>query len=191
MRGSVFFLVFALAGPVSAEALPPARSSNAAKHFGDLHVWWSNVGGGAGFFGKRSTAYYTGFVGMGTFLSEGFELILEMSGWYFDQDVENSVAVGFTPMAQWHFVMEERWSLFASGGVGVLGATERVPDTGTSLNFTPRIDFGITWQFSKYLPRFLAALRWQHISNARLGGGDRNPGRDALFIYAGFTFPPG
>jgi len=130
------------------------------------------------------------------FLVDDLSVNFELNGLYFDQpsnrlDTSDTGAINGNILFRWHFWSEERWSLYADGGVGVLLAGDEIPVGGTNYNFTPQAGIGLTVALDEPLngPRFMTGVRWHHISNARTKGHENNPGRDAAMIYAGFSFP--
>lgn len=165
-------------------------SNPAAPRFGEKGSWWGTVGGGAGFGADESSVDLNVFFNASHFLVDDFAINLELAGWFFDQtEGDDPFAANFNLTFQWHFINRDRWSLFAEAGAGLLLATDEVPDGGTEFNFTPRAGMGVTFRPGEGPLRVTIGARWQHISNARIDGAERNPGRDAGMIYAGVTFP--
>jgi hypothetical protein len=69
-------------------------------------------------------------------------------------------------------------------------STSNTPRGGTSVNFTPKLGTGLTYQIREdSATRLQAGLRWHHISNARVAGDADNPSRDAAMIYVGLMLP--
>lgn len=163
--------------------------SKATPRFGEEKSWWWSLGAGFGFGETDSSGDYNASFSLHTFLVDNVELTLEFGGWFFDQDTDDAWAGNFNLMFRWHFISRERFSVFAEAGAGMLLSTDEVPDGGSEFNFTPRAGMGLTWQFSEGPARLIAGARWQHVSNARTAGSDRNPGRDTGMIYAGLMFP--
>lgn len=155
---------------------------------------WSTTFGGAVLFGgDGSDVHAAGFVSFDTFIARDFELVLEFTGYYLNQDdVDDAAALAFTPAFRWHFLParegERDWSLFTDFGIGVLGATETVSRNGSEFNFAPRLGVGVAADLDDGW-RILAGARWQHISNGRIFGGDDNESFDAVMIYAGLSIP--
>lgn len=123
------------------------------------------------------------------FLVDDFEIIGEIGGWYFAQDGDDAGGVnpGFT--LRWHFLNRDRWSLYADAGIGLLLATDDVPQGGSSFDFMPRAGVGASFRISENGTRGYMGVRWHHVSNARITGDDRNPDRDGVMVYGGVMFP--
>ncbi len=167
-----------------------AAQAVAAPQYGEPGAWWVSVGGGGGVGADNNNFDATAFVSLSTFLVQDFELDLEFAGWWFDQDKQDDSGAGnFNLLFRWHFLDKGDWTLFADAGAGVLLATDEIPDGGSEFNFTPRAGVGATVRLGNSPNRLLVGARWQHISNARVFGDSRNPGRDAAVIYAALVFP--
>ncbi|RNC82204.1 MAG: acyloxyacyl hydrolase [Phycisphaera sp.] len=122
------------------------------------------------------------------FLIDDFEVGVEAAFWGFFQE-NNTVGLSSSLVMRYHFYQARRWSAFAELGIGVLIATDNVPDDGTNFNLMPRAGAGITYQlFEDRNTRLITGLRWHHISNARLAGEERNPARDAPGLYVGLLY---
>jgi hypothetical protein len=129
-------------------------------------------------------------VGWSHFLVNDVEFMLEANLWYFSQEGDDAAGINPAFAFRWHFVHEDRLSVYTELGIGMLFATNAVPDGGTDVDFTPRAGVGLTWQLSPDAPaRLDAGIRWHHISNARITGDAKNPARDAPLLYAGLVFP--
>ena len=164
----------------------PARPA-----FGAPGPWWGQLGAGyARELGASDPANdFNLAFSCSTFLVQDFEFIIETSGWYFDQPGDNAFGLNVCLVFRWHFLSRETWSLYADAGGGVLVSTDLVPDGGTGFNFTPRIGVGGTFQLGESANRLVVGVRWDHISNARIEGEDRNPSRDGIMGYAAIQFP--
>ncbi len=123
------------------------------------------------------------------FLVDNFEIIGELNAWYFAQDGDDAGGLnpGFT--LRWHFLSKDRWSLYADAGIGVLFATDDVPQGGTSVGFMPKAGVGGTFRITDGGTRAYAGVRWHHVSNARFNGDASNPDRDGMMVYGGVMFP--
>lgn len=122
------------------------------------------------------------------FLIDDLEVGAEVALWSFYQD-NSTVGVSTSLVIRHHIYQAPRWSFFGEVGIGVLAATDNVPDDGTNFNLMPRAGVGFTYKLFEDQPtRLIAGVRWHHISNARLAGEERNPARDAPCLYAGVLF---
>lgn len=138
----------------------------------NLHVAWSN------------------------FLADELEFAVEAAGWYFNQPGKDTGGVSGSMVFRWHFAHADdfAWSVFADGGIGILGAFDETPEGGTEFNFLPRVGLGATFRLSDedaagQAPRLMIGARWHHISNARIRGDSDNPARDSLAGYVGIVLP--
>jgi hypothetical protein len=124
------------------------------------------------------------------FLDDDLEFVVELSGWYFDQRGDNTGGINPTMNLRWHFLHADDydWTVYGDIGIGFLFAFDNVPDGGTGFNFTPRAGGGITKALWDDETRLQLGVRWAHISNGRIEGSERNPGRDSLMVYAGIIF---
>lgn len=172
--------------PAAEPELAPIES---VRPFGAKGSWWWSVGGGVGLGADDADGDYTAHFGLHTFLVDDFELAMEFGPWYFDQDVDDAIAGAFNLMFRWHFINRDRYSVFAEAGAGLMVASDEVPDGGSEFNFMPRVGAGMTWRFSDGPARLILGARWQHISNGRVYGDDRNPGRDTAMIFTGVVIP--
>ncbi len=123
------------------------------------------------------------------FLVDDWEFRLELGGWYFDQNPDATWGVNPNMIIRWHFINEDPWTVYTDVGLGLLFAADDVPSGGSSVNFMPRVGIGVTHRINLNGDRLEIGLRWHHVSNARLVGDARNPDRDGLMLYAGFSFP--
>lgn len=125
------------------------------------------------------------------FLDDDLEFAVELSGWYFAQRGHDTEGLNPTMNLRWHLWHAEDydWSVYGEIGIGLLFAFDNVPDSGTGFNFTPRAGMGITKAIFDDDARLQVGVRWAHISNGRIEGAERNPGRDSVMIYAGVIFP--
>ena len=156
--------------------------------FGAQGTSWIVLGPGVGIDGEGATDL-NGFVQMTWFIVPNVEFGGEVGAWHFDQDGEDAAGMSLSALLRWHFVNEGRLSLFVDGGIGVLGATDEVPEGGTSTNFLPRAGFGATYRPWTSDLRVMLGARWHHISNARSSGAEDNPSRDGAMLYLGLCIP--
>ncbi len=171
-----------------AEAQPPVPA------FGKMNTWRWMVQGGVGFDVKTSDNLF-GQIGGGVsyFMIDNLSLDLELNGMYVNQIGDDAVGINLVLLFRWHFIADEKWSLYFDIGAGLMGASDKVPGPtpgeprgGSSLNITPQSGFGITVEVAENT-RLFAGARLFHISNGQIYEG--NPGRDNIFIYAGISLP--
>jgi hypothetical protein len=157
--------------------------------FGEENGQWLTLGLGVAHDFSKATDYDLRFA-WSQFLIDDVEFSLEGNLWYFDQEGDNAVGINPVLLFRWHFLSEERWSVYADIGVGLMLSSSAVPEGATDFGFTPRAGVGITYQIDESAPtRLQLGFRWHHISNARVTGDAKNPARDAPMLYAGFVFP--
>lgn len=127
------------------------------------------------------------------FLEQDFEFIVELAGWYFDQEGDDTAGVSGSMIFRYHFFPQDtrEWSAYVDAGIGLLAGFDEVPDGGTEFNFLPRVGAGLTGSLDQLRDgaRWIVGVRWHHISNARIRGDQQNPSRDAVLVYAGITLP--
>jgi hypothetical protein len=171
-----------------------ADTKQPAAAFGTRDTWRWMLQGGVGVDVKTSDNIF-GQIGGGVsyFMIDNLSLELELNGMYFHQVDDDAVGLNLVLLFRWHFIAEEKWSLYFDIGAGLLGTTAKVPGPtpedpggGSSFNFTPQSGFGFTVEVAENM-RFFAGARVFHISNAQLY--DSNPGRDNLLFYAGVSLP--
>lgn len=183
----------AASGGDPAEDTAGAVLGGAARaRFGTQGTSWATigVGGGGAIDGEgEGGTDLTGFVQLTWFIVDDLEFGGEVGAWHFQQEGEDAVGGSLSALLRWHFVNEERLSLFVDGGIGLLGASEEVPEGGTKQNFLPRAGVGATYRPWDGDTRLMLGLRWHHISNARLSGSEDNPSRDGVMLYAGLCVP--
>jgi lipid A 3-O-deacylase len=124
------------------------------------------------------------------FLVKDVEFAAELNGWYFYQSGPEALGINPAMVFRWHFYNDGKWTAYADAGIGLLLATDTVPEGGTAFDFTPRIGGGFTRELDPDTgTRLQVGARWHHVSNARIHGASNNPSRDGLMLYAGIQFP--
>lgn len=179
------------------DAAPPPGDSTlgapAPLPYGDPGQWWISVGLGLAPGQTESDFALDGRLNLSTstFLVEDFELLMEWDLWGFSQEGKDSAGLSWSFVLRVHFPLDDEkdTTFFLDGGVGLLGANNRVPAEGTNLNFLPKLGVGISHRLGESASRLVGGVRWHHISNARILGEDRNPSRDGVMFYLGYTFP--
>lgn len=183
-----------LEGATAPAAEAPRADEPAALVWGQPGPWWGSVTGGyaRSISGPGDSNDANVSFTLSTFLATRFELMLEFGGWYFNQDGDDALGASASLLFRWHFLTfgeRDEWTIFGDAGAGILGTTHNVPPGGTGFNFTPKAGFGFTHRLGDSDNRLIFGVRWHHISNARIEGETRNPGRDGIFVYGGVQFP--
>ena len=169
----------------------PATES-VAKAFGAADTWHFDLGGAyaisigsddndAGTSGDLGIAN----IGAHWFVADGLSFGAFAEAIYASQDPDDAFGGGAGLLARWHFLREERFTLFVEGGCGFVVFDNETPPGGTHFNFTPRLGVGGTLRLSD-TAQLEARVGWFHISNAQTG--DDNPGYDSVAIGAGVSF---
>ena len=157
--------------------------------FGAANNWrWYLQFGGASDIQSSQDQFILLGGGVSYFLINNLSLSLELNTMYFSQEppAEDAFGINFAMLLRWHFLVFEKWTVYADGGAGLLGTTENVPGPGTRFNFTPQAGLGFTYALKDEV-RLFGGVRWYHISNANTQ--ENNPGRDSIMIYGGVSFP--
>lgn len=162
----------------------------AAAPFGAEGTQWWTFGGGVAHNLDDATDYNLR-VAYSTFLIDRVEFSLELNAWYFDQRGDNAYGINPSMVVRMHFLRTDRWTAYVDPGIGLLFASDEVPDQGTGFDFMPRVGLGVTYALTEDPggPRLQAGVRWHHISNARIQGDIDNPSRDAPMVYFGVMVP--
>jgi hypothetical protein len=158
--------------------------------FGRTGSQWLTFGAGYAYdFDKESD--YNVHAAWSRFLADELEFAVEVGGWYFDQRGDNTGGVNANMVFRWHALHDENydWTVYGDVGIGLLAAFDLVPDGGTGFNFTPRAGAGFTRRLGDGQTRLQVGVRYHHVSNGRIEGDERNPGRDAVMLYAGIIVP--
>jgi hypothetical protein len=187
------------AAPAAADAGEPSNSTTgtldqrpARVEFGAEGSRWWSVTGGWGMAERRRTEQRR------RLQSRGLDVVVHGQGrlggrgtaaWYHSQPGNDAASINPSVVFRWHFVNTGDWTVYADIGIGFLVASDEVPSTGTTFDFTPRAGVGFTRRLDDSETRLVVGLRWAHFSNARIHGDDDNPSRDDLMAYAGLTFP--
>ena len=170
----------------SAEAPVTDDDFETIPQYADADSWrWYIHGGWAVDVKNSDNTIMSGGVGFEYFFIDAVSLNFEFNGLFIDQEPDAALGANFNLLFRWHFVRERTWSIYVDGGAGLLGTSDRVPDSGSGFNFTPQAGFGTTFEITESM-RGMFGAKWHHISNANTF--DENPGRDSIMIYAGVNF---
>lgn len=151
--------------------------------YADAGTQWLTLGGAVAddFAGSTDVNLHAAW---SRFLVDEVELSVELAAWYFDQSGPDAFGVNPNLVFRWHLFRAETWTVYHDAGIGVLLASDTVPDGGTNFDFMPRLGVGLTYGLDDDT-RLQLGLRWHHISNARIHGDGSNPARDGLLLYVG------
>ena len=131
--------------------------------------------------------FYTAGVAASYYFADAVSVGGEVTGYFADQPEEDTAILGAGVLFRWHFLLAERYTLFADGGFGVSIAEEEVPEGGTHFNYTPKGGVGATIRLRDDL-HLVGGFRFFHLSNANLHGRDQNPSQDGMQYYLGVVF---
>jgi len=126
------------------------------------------------------------------FLADELEFAVQISGWYFAQDDDDTGGISGQMIFRWHawHADDWDWSLYGEAGIGLLAGFDEVPNGGQEFNFVPRAAVGFTKRLWDDSPtRLQVGVGWHHISNGRYTGDVNNPSRDSVMVYAGIMIP--
>ncbi len=163
---------------------PSVLSAPSAKQFGDADSTQFEV------IAQVATDFHgttLGLVDVGVnwFVASSVSFGLFAEGAYASQSPDDALGGGGGVLVRWHFVREEKLSLFAEAGCGLLFFDNPVPTNGSESNFTPRASFGAAFALSDST-RLVARIGWLHLSNAQTDS--TNPGLDTLAVGLGLSF---
>jgi len=142
----------------------------------------------------RINSMFTYGAEVGYFLVDGFSLGFEGQGyiisqrrypnWSWGGSSNDETVNAFSPIgiARWHFINEEKFSLFAGVGLGGFFSGTKVPRNGYDSNLTEVVEAGGSVFFNDHMSLLLAA-RWQHIGEFSSKGAD-NWGGNLAFKYS-------
>jgi hypothetical protein len=183
-----------LTEPPAAEPTDPPPTEQqltekaARVEFGDADTQWWALGAGVSYDFDDATD--TNIFGQYRyFVAKDVEFIGEAGAWYYSQPGDDALSLNLSMLFRWHFYNDREWTLYGDVGIGVMFATDEVPDEGKSFNFTPRAGVGFTHLLNDDGLRLEVGVRWAHTSNARISGDLDNPARDAIMLHAGVIFP--
>lgn len=156
--------------------------------------WWVDgfVLAGDGIGDERTRTIGGPGLGVSYYLKDRWAFRTEFVGFAIDQPDglgdSDASAVGVSFLGRWHWVQRDRWSAFMDAGAGLLLSDPSVPAQGTHFNFMPQVGVGGTYEVRDGV-HLTAGVRFLHISNAGLQGGDENnPGADHVTGFVGLMF---
>lgn len=143
--------------------------------FADKQRWTFEVlGTGVADVSNKHVAIYGVTAGVGYYFWQNMAIMLDVSGYGYNQGHTDGAATGATLGLRHHLFSVGKSSVFVDCSGGVIEASNNLPAGGTHLNNTIEAGLGVASPIrdNMYL---LTGVRFFHISNARSEGADRNP----------------
>lgn len=139
--------------------------------------------------GLGPTAIPSTLVGGHYFVSDSVSLggMVSAAGVWQPGDDTDAAMFGLAGVLRHHLARFERATVFADVAFGPVQATRRVPGEGTHFNFITRTGPGATLQLNDRLHLMLAVRYW-HLSNARIEGRERNPSLNGAEVAVGLMW---
>ena len=131
------------------------------------------------FYGGNAAGYY--------YFGDEVCVGAELEGYFVDQVREDTALGGASAVLRWHFLAQDRFSLFVDGAFGVSYADAEVPEGGTHYNYTPQGGAGATFELRDNL-HLIGGARFFHLSNANLHGRENNPSQDGVQYFVGLLW---
>jgi hypothetical protein len=128
-----------------------------------------------------------GAVGVGYFIFDYFSVNAEARLMGSSQDGEDAMLGALDVSIRHHIIRGEGWSIFVDASAGISQSSVRIPLGGTHFNFIEEAGVGGTYKLSDRC-HLIGGVRYWHLSNARLHGGDENPGLNGIGAYVGVLF---
>ena len=129
----------------------------------------------------------TGSVGVGYYLADNFSASLSVPVSHVRQLTHDATMVGLDLSLRYHFLQNDRFTLFTDLTGGLAQANRIVPPGGTYFNFTADLGLGATWRLSDQF-YLVGGLHYFHLSNAAIHGINHNPDLNAAQPYLGVMF---
>lgn len=129
----------------------------------------------------------TGSAGVGYYLADNFAASLTVPVSHVRQYTQDATMVGLDLTLRYHFLQQDRFTLFGDLTGGLAQATRIVPPGGTYFNFTADLGLGATWRLSDQF-YLVGGIHYFHLSNAAIRGINRNPDLNATQPYLGVMF---
>lgn len=148
--------------------------------FADERRWTAELLGTAlGDLSNRQVIMGGLSIGAGYYVFDNLAIMLDVSGYGFNQGDENGSAVGATLGLRHHLFKVKQASIFVDVSGGVIETSRAVPHRGTHFNNTFEVGPGIAFPLRDnfYL---IGGVRYFHLSNAESHGSNRNPSVNAV-----------
>jgi hypothetical protein len=129
----------------------------------------------------------TGSVGVGYYLADNFAASLTVPVSHVRQYTHDATMAGLDLTLRYHFLQQDRFTLFGDLTGGLAQANHIVPPGGTYFNFTAQLGLGTTWRLSDQL-YLVGGVHYFHLSNAAIRGINHNPDLNAYQPYLGVMF---
>ncbi len=149
--------------------------------FADDHRWTFEVlGTFLGDVTNRHVVMGGATTGIGYYVLDNLAVMLDVSGYGFNEGHESGEAAGVTLGLRHHLLNLGKSALFMDVSGGIIGATQEIPHRGTHFNDTFEVGPGIAYPLQDHL-YLLGGVRYFHLSNAnRTGEPGRNPSVNAI-----------
>lgn len=129
----------------------------------------------------------TGSVGVGYYLADNFAASLTVPVSHVRQYTHDATMAGLDLTLRYHFLQQDRFTLFGDLTGGIAQASHIVPPGGTYFNFTAQLGLGATWRLSDQF-YLVGGIHYFHLSNAAIRGINHNPDLNAYQPYLGVMF---
>jgi lipid A 3-O-deacylase len=181
-------LGLAMAATAPARARAESASSNAAFTEYAKGVWTvQTYGGYLNELGPHDQEGGFAAFGASYYFRDNMSLGLELVGYGISQPGPEAVAGGPQIVFRHHVVNTRDTSFFLDLTAAFAEASERVPPEGTRFNFIEQFGMGVTRDL-RGNAHLLLGVRYYHLSNAGIEGGDRNPSNNGIVGYVGVLF---
>ena len=151
-------------------------------------AWTSQYYGGyMNELGPHDQEFGFGAAGASYYFVDNMSLGVEIAGSFVSQPGPEAIGGGPQLVFRHHLLNTRETSFFLDVTAGVFASTEEVPQDGTEFNFVEQFGAGVARRMSD-TTHLLAGVRYYHLSNAGIEGGDRNPSNNGLCLYLGLMF---
>lgn len=183
----LFSLVFVVVATAAARGETPATDEPIRPHFPQGTWTFQTYAGYLNDLGPQDTEGGFLSTGVGYFIWDGVSLSAEISGYGITQPGDDTVAGAFGVVLRHHLIERGRSSFFIDVAFAPIEALDRVPGGGTRFNYVTQSGIGLVHGL-KDNSNLLLGVRYIHLSNAGMEGGDRNPSVNGISAYVGVMF---
>ncbi|MFG0251744.1 MAG: hypothetical protein ACF8NJ_02585, partial [Phycisphaerales bacterium JB038] len=134
--------------PMAAEETDSAPLDSPAPPaaFGQAESWWWTTSAAVGLDVLRDSESYTANLAATYFLVDDFSLEVQGSLHFLDQEREDAFAGSLALLFRQHWwLADEKTTFFLDAGVGLLAATDDIPEEGAEYGLTPQFGAGLTF----------------------------------------------